>query len=52
MENQVARTIRLYNYNRLRTKLAWMLALLSHCDGDLTMNGAVNGEDLAMLLNN
>ena len=29
-----------------------MLALLSHCDGDLTMNGAVNGEDLAMLLNN
>ena len=52
IENRVARTIHLDNYNPLRTKLAWMLALLAHCDGDLTMNGVVNGEDLAMLLNN
>ncbi len=40
----------LIQYNRLRTKLAAMQVSLAHCDGDITMNGIVNAEDLTALM--
>ncbi len=40
-----------FNYNRLLAKMTQMQASLQHCDGDITMNGIVNGDDAAALLN-
>jgi hypothetical protein len=37
------------HYTRLRIKMAQIQASLTHCDGDMTMNGVVNAEDLAIL---
>ena len=37
------------HYTRFRTKMAQIQASLTHCDGDMTMNGVVNAEDIAIL---